>query len=190
MGKRSNPAFSGRPEPTAVAEEMRRRAEVRLAGRQQNLLPDTADPAWTDRITHELGVHQIELEMQNEQLRITQGALEASRDRYIDLYENAPVGYVTVGLDGCIAEANPAASFLLGLPRAQLVGQGLTSFIPLADRPRLQQHVATLLRDDEAPAIELTLERPPQEPRRVALQTTRVGDDERGVQVRAALVDV
>ena len=68
-----------------------------------------------EHLAHELRVHQAELEIQNEQLRRVQQQLEASRDRYLDLYEHAPVGYVTIGFDGYIVEANRLALVQLGL---------------------------------------------------------------------------
>src|SRR5205809_755193 len=91
------------------------------------------------RLQHELGVHQIELEMQNEQLRQTQAALEASRDRYRDLYEQAPVGYVTLNLDGLIADVNTLAVQLLGQPRTWLTGRPLSEFVAPEDRGLLQR---------------------------------------------------
>jgi len=83
---------------------------------------------------HELRVHQIELEMQNENLRRTQAELDAARARYFDLYDLAPVGYCTVSEKGLILEANLTAAKLLGWERKQLVKQPLTSFIHNEDQ--------------------------------------------------------
>ncbi len=85
---------------------------------------------------HELRVHQIELEMQNEQLRQTQAALEALQDRYFDLYDRAPVAYCTVSEKGLILETNLKASQLLGQARGSLVGQRFSGFIIAADQDR------------------------------------------------------
>ena len=78
---------------------------------------------------HELQVYQIELEMQNEELRRTQLQLDAARARYFNLYDLAPVGYCTVDGQGQVQEANLAAAALLGLPRSKLLGQAINRFI-------------------------------------------------------------
>ncbi|MFZ4437363.1 MAG: PAS domain-containing protein, partial [Syntrophales bacterium] len=73
-------------------------------------------PTMTGMI-HELRVHQIELEMQNSALRQRQEELDAARARYFDLYELAPVGYITVSKQGLIIEANLTAATMLGMVR-------------------------------------------------------------------------
>src|ERR1035437_2519136 len=83
----------------------------------------------TWQMLHELRVHQIELEMQNDELRRTQDELEASRTRYFELYDLAPVGYCTVSEAGLIRQANLSAAGLLGVTRGVLVEQPFTRFI-------------------------------------------------------------
>jgi PAS domain-containing protein len=68
----------------------------------------------TERLLHELRVHQIELEMQNEELRQAQALLDTERARYFDLYDLAPVGYCTLSETGLILQSNLAAATLLG----------------------------------------------------------------------------
>jgi len=80
-------------------------------------------------ILHELRVHQIQLEMQNEGLRAAQADLDALQMHYFDLFDLAPVGYVTVSEPGLILEANLTATTLLGAERSALVGQPLSRFI-------------------------------------------------------------
>lgn len=83
---------------------------------------------------HELHVHQLELEMQNEELRRVQLHLEQTQARYIDLYDQAPVGYCSLGARGQVTQANLTLAELLGQPRAQLVGQTLTRHIHRDDQ--------------------------------------------------------
>jgi len=75
----------------------------------------------TKQLLHELRVHQIELEMQNEQLRCAYMELDALQSSYFDLYDLAPVGYLTIDESGLIKEANLAAATMLGVDRSMLI---------------------------------------------------------------------
>ncbi len=88
----------------------------------------------TQRLLHELEVHQIELEMQNKELHRSQEELEISRTKYFDLFDLAPVGYLTLDEKGLILEANLTASRLLGIERSSLVKQPLIRFIISEDQ--------------------------------------------------------
>jgi PAS domain S-box-containing protein len=83
---------------------------------------------------HELRVHQIELEMQNEELRRTQAELHAAQARYFDLYDLAPVGYFTLSEQGLVLQANLAAATALGADRRGLLKQAFTRFIAKEDQ--------------------------------------------------------
>ena len=99
-----------------------------------NLSPDenTANP--TEILLHELLVHKVELEMQNEELRRAYNELEEARDRYIDLYEFAPAGYFTINREGLISETNLTGSTLLGVDRTKLIQRRLSKFVAPQDR--------------------------------------------------------
>lgn len=84
-------------------------------------------------LIHELEVHQIELEMQNDELRRTRRELEESRKEYADLYELAPVGYVTINKKRIITRANLMASDMLQTPKNDLIGLGFSNFIHSED---------------------------------------------------------
>ncbi|MBA4396192.1 MAG: hypothetical protein C0394_02200 [Syntrophus sp. (in: bacteria)] len=116
---------------TDSGQTLRKRAEdvfqEKAAGIPENI--EALSPDEVRHTLHELRVHQIELEMQNEELRLTQGKLDASRARYFDLYDLAPVGYFTSSEAGLILEANLTAATLLGVARSALVKQPLTRFI-------------------------------------------------------------
>ncbi len=108
--------------------ELRRRAEAKARSLEARE-PEALSPEQALQALHELRVHQIELEMQNEELRRTHEELDGVLARYFDLYDLAPVGYCTVGRSGLIAEANLAAAALLGTPRQALVGSRFSSYV-------------------------------------------------------------
>jgi PAS domain S-box-containing protein len=107
---------------------LRQRAEFLAESIDEQALA-ALSPAEIRAIFHELHVHQIELEMQNEDLRRAQEALDLSRTRYFELYDLAPVGYITLSERGLIVEANLRAATMLGTPRSALVKQPLSRFI-------------------------------------------------------------
>ena len=110
--------------------ELRRRAEEKLkeaAGGMEDL--SEVPPERMASLIHELQVHQIELKMQNEELRRIQGELEKTRDKYSHLYDFSPVGYFTLTEKGIIDEANLPVASMLGAERSTLVGKPFTRFV-------------------------------------------------------------
>ncbi|MEY3446325.1 MAG: hypothetical protein RIR45_1080, partial [Pseudomonadota bacterium] len=116
--------------------DLRQRAEaisVKNASQLQTQLAGMT-PSDLQQALHDLSVHQLELEMQNEELRRTQVALDASRDQYFDLYDLAPVSYCTVNAAGLMVQANLTTATLLGLPRGLLVNRLFVRHILTADQ--------------------------------------------------------
>ena len=108
--------------------ELRRRAEERLKGdAARKAQPPTE--AGTKRLLHELQVHQLELEMQNAELREARDEVETQLGRYTDLYDFAPVGYYSVDEQGLILEVNLTGAALLGVERSRLIKRRLLSFV-------------------------------------------------------------
>jgi PAS domain S-box-containing protein len=108
-------------------------------------------------LVHELRVHQIELKMQNEELFRAQAELTATKERYFDLYNLAPVGYFTVSHEGRILETNLTGVLLLGIPRAALVKQPITKFIFKEDQDVYYLHRRELLATGKAHTCELRM---------------------------------
>ncbi len=143
---------------TGKFSELRKRAEKRLRGQLSHIHELSVEES--QRLIHELEVHQIELEMQNEELRQAQQELEAARDRYADLYDFAPIGYITVGKDGLILQANLTAAMLLGINRGDLVHQTLSRFITPQSQDAWYLHYRQVMSDAKSQSIELQLRRP------------------------------
>jgi len=143
-------------------------------------------------LLHDLRTHQEELEAQQVQLIETQGALEAVRDRYADLFELAPLGYVTLDRDGIIEEINAAGLLLLGI-RDRHVAQGPFSlFIAHEDRPAFHSHLRILESAAERSQTEVRLRaRSGQETRYVQAYSRRWAERETGqTRYLTALLDV
>ena len=145
-----------------VASALREHAEV-VSRRQSTLATErlaALSPEATRDLLHELHVHRIELEMQNEELRRSQTELDASRARYFKLYDLAPVGYCSVSEQGQILQANLAAAALLGETRAALVRQPFSRFIFKADQDIWYLHRKLLTETGRTQSLRLRLARP------------------------------
>ncbi|MEI2676580.1 MAG: ATP-binding protein [Burkholderiaceae bacterium] len=169
------------------AAELRRRAEVLFV---QNAHRPPESPEEIQRLLHELGVHQIELEMQNDELRRAQLELEASRSRWIELYESAPVGYLTVGPAGEIRQLNLCAANMLGRARGELLKQPFTKFIFSEDQDTFYLLSQKLLLADDQPSCELRLAAADGKPVWTQLATTAAHDPDGSRELRIALIDI
>lgn len=117
-------------------------------------MPSTAS---REALAHELQVHRVELEQQNEELQRTQSDLAAAHDRYRDLYDFAPVGYCTLDAQGCISKINLTGAGLLGQPRAALQGKPLARFVGANDADRWHLYLRWALARETPQRIDLTM---------------------------------
>jgi len=140
----------------ADAAALRKRAEAQARTMEPTILPEQT-PEEIRQMLHELHVHQIELTMQNEELRFSQSELDASRERYFDLYDLAPVGYCTLSEKGMILEANLTAATLLGAARSTLVKQPISRFILREDQDIYYLHRKKLFETGAQQECELRL---------------------------------
>jgi PAS domain S-box-containing protein len=177
------------PSPDSAAS-LRRSAEEQVRAEETWELADLS-PEETRRLLHELRVHQIELEMQNEELRRAQAELDASRARYFDLYDLAPVGYLTVSETCLILEANLTAATLLGVTRAALVRQALSRYILPEDQDIYYWHRKQLFETGEPQVCELRLLHPDASPFWAHLEATVAHDPEHSAPVcRIVMSDI
>ena len=154
-------------------------------------VPLTKPPTRTaDELLHELQVHEIELEMQNEALRQSQIALEESRDSYVDLYEFAPVGYLTLTRAGLIAEINLTGATLLGETRTKLRQRRFAGFVVPEDQDRYQQYFMQALLHGGKQTCELRLQRSDGTVFNVRLDSLLTTSDDAMPALRIALTDI
>jgi len=127
--------------------QLREEAEAQLAAASSPALPDT-----TDALRHELSVHEIELELQNTKLRETNLELQDARDRYEELYNLAPIGYITLDANDRIRNVNRRATELLGQAASRLLDRRLIQFTAPESRTTLAL-LLPRLRDSKASIV-------------------------------------
>ncbi|MBN1657723.1 MAG: GAF domain-containing protein [Anaerolineae bacterium] len=167
-------------------EGLRRRAEDALEGEPNELAGysqrDLAE------LVHDLRVHQVELELQNLALRETQHELALTRDEYAELYDQAPVGYVSVDADGLITRANATASQMLSSDLNGLPGRSFHRHVARQDQDAYHLFVVRLLRSGKQETTELTLRRADSSEFRARVDGVAAGDN--SGRWRAVLNDV
>ncbi len=168
------------------AEELRRRAEKRLQKDKQKVT-SSATSAELQRLVHELEVHQIELEMQNEELRQARSELEAYLSKYTDLYDFAPVGYFTLDPGGLIRQANLTGARMLGVERPRLVNQHFGRFVTADYRPAITPFLAKVFQSHSRETSVLGLQKEGGGKFFVRVEA-RVSED--GRECRIALIDI
>jgi diguanylate cyclase (GGDEF)-like protein/PAS domain S-box-containing protein len=136
----------------------RRTARLRTQAERHLADAPPANPMLpNEALLHDLQVHRIELEMQNEALRQAQVELEESRDRYVDLYDFAPVGYLTLSHQGLIQQINLTGAELLHEDRKGLVNLRFARFVAPADSDRWYRHFLATANHNESQSCDLAL---------------------------------
>ena len=153
--------------------------------------PRTAAPNRpAEELLQELQLYQVELEMQNENLRQTQLALEESRKRYVDLYDFAPVAYFTLSHDGLFLEGNFTCAALLGLERQKLRKRHFAEFIATHDCERWYSFFLDVLKNNSPHRCELALQRVDGQALFAHLDCRRSETDNGEYQIRIVLTDI
>jgi len=159
-------------DPHAALQVLRARAEQRQQLVTQAPAPHS--PEDMQRLVEELQVHQLELEMQNEELLLAQAEVQSAHDMYIDLYEFAPVGYFTLTATGLIQQLNLCASQQLGAVRPRLVGRRFALFVAPDHRAEFGQFLVRAFDLGQKLSCELTLMREDGRPFHAQLEVLRV----------------
>ncbi|WP_167852220.1 sensor histidine kinase [Hymenobacter elongatus] len=182
------------PQPATVAHaallKLRARAEERkrlVAQRLSNMLP-----ADVQRLAQDLQVHQIELEMQYEELMLAQTELESLRAQYVDLYDFAPVGYFSLNAHGIIGQLNLRGSQQLGSVRQRLLGQRFDLFIVPEYRLNFQPFISRVLSGEQRQTLEVPMQREDGQLFMALLEgaSGALGPDEVPTYCRVVVVDI
>ncbi len=148
-----------KPDKSTRVTKLRRQAEELLCATKRDVAALPVKDV--QQLVHELQVHQIELDMQNEELRRTHIELEAARDRYMNrymnLYDSSPAGHLSLDTHGTIVEANLRAGMLLGINRDALIGQSLATLIASEDADIWHRHYREVLRTGTRQVCEVQL---------------------------------
>ena len=194
----SLPQFSSKPTGSPHAGEphskisLRQKAEAHFREREEMSSEklDELSPESMRTILHELRVHQIELEMQNEEMGRAQEDLDASRARYFDLYDLAPVGYCTVSKAGIVLEANLTAATLLGVERGAIAKRPISRFILKEDQDVFYLCRKRLFETGEPQQCELRMVKHDDSTFWACLEATAARDEAGAPSCRIALSDI
>lgn len=169
-------------------KDLRLKAELAL----KNKDIDTADLDQSDlaRLIYELQVHQVELEMQNEELRGTAKALEASQITFADFYQNAPVGFVTLDRNGVIEQVNTAAAMMLCDSTGKLIGKLFTLRIHPEDRQGFNAHLQDVSLHNRYNSMDIRLVNRDNQTVHVQVHVTKKHDADGDFRWHFTLVDV
>jgi PAS domain S-box-containing protein len=181
---------------SAGSTGLRLQAEERLRAKKSSHGPEAYGPRSskdTQRLTHELQVHQIELQMQNEELLRARREVEAALERYTDLYDFAPVGYFTLDRDGAIRQVNLTGARLLGKDRSELGLRHFGAFVSRGDFPAFSAFLGKVFESRAKESCELSLRKEKEGDdlpwhRLVARIEATVTDD--GKECRAVVMDI
>jgi len=183
-----NPSGRKTAQPTSFAG-LRSTAEEFLAKTREEI--QAIPPSDVTDLIHELQVHQIELEMQNAELRKTQLELQESRDEYSDLYDFAPTGYFTIDEKRLICRANLTGAELLGVERRNLVKTRFSRFVASDSQDEYYLHLKQTLETGNKQTCELKLAKPDGTPLYVQISSIPILDsDGKVTQIRMAVTDI
>jgi len=164
--------------------DLRRQAEKQLVGQERQI--ESLDRADLAKMAHELAVHQIELEIQNEELRQSRTLAEESRDRYLDLYDFAPVGYFTLDEHSRVVEANLTGCQLLKMERRNLLRKSFNKFIDPEDSDRFYFCRKKVLENSSKQTCALKMQKADGVPFFAQLDSIKVGEG----RLRVAVSDI
>ena len=176
------------PRKKIKADHLAPKAEKRIF-KKKGALPG-APLAEVKKLIHDLQVYQVELEMKNEELRHSQEEIEASRSKYVDLFDFSPVGYFIFNRQGKILETNLTGAKMLGVERSRLPGRFFSSFVAREDRRIFQTHCDLVLKAQGKHRCELKLAKKGTGPSYASLESIAFSERKNGFRIRSAVIDI
>jgi len=170
------------------AAELRSQAEAKLNERKKKTAAPPAKESDLQRLVHELEVHQIELEMQNEEIMQSRAQVEAVLRKYTDLYDFAPIGYFTLARDGAIHQTNLAGANLLGVERAALIKRRFGVFVSAQSGTTFSDFLDDVFTSSSKKTCEVTLRKDGSAPLLVHIEAIK--KDEQPEVCHTAVVDI
>lgn len=179
------------PSPETDIDRLRRKAETYLGARES---AKPIDPSSTEtlRLVHELQVHQVELQLQCDELRQAHLEVQESRDRYVELYESIPVGYFSLTPQGSICDVNPIGAAMLRQPMSRLIGRRFHLFMPVAQRRRFIDFCKRVCAEQRRLSCEVNIGDTPDEASKPLLNVLLEGSPAHGQKeiLRVAVIDI
>ena len=177
-----------KPDTSGTGQLLRDNAEEQLA-HSPKTSPDLTGQS-PEHLIHELQVHQIELETQEEELKRAYMSLEESRDKYLDLYDFAPLGYLTISEDGLITDVNLTGAKLLGVERSSLIRARFSKCVTEKDVDEWHWYFMNVLNQMEKRTCTLLLKRGDRSRFPAHLEGIRITGSDGVTKVRIAIIDV
>ena len=174
--------MTSKNQPKRQSGDLRRRAEERVPKRSGTAVAKSAEDV--GRLNHALQVYQVELEIQNEELRQARAELEASYD---ELYNLAPIGYFTLGPSGDIEKTNLTGASMLGQPRSRLLGRRIASFVSPESLPAFNEFLGQVMEGSRKEGCTVTLMKGGTTPVAAYIEASCAGPDN---SCRAIVVDI
>jgi len=176
-----------KPPSSAKPAHLRSRAEDYLREQKKLKTGGAMNAVDSQRLLHELQVHQIELEMQNAELRQARDELEVALENYTDLYDFAPSGYFTLAATGAILQANLTGATLVGIERSRLLGQSFRGLVSAEFRPEFSTFLEKVFAGEAKQSGDFELTCQGQPPRFVNIEAQSLLN---GQECRAVAVDI
>ncbi len=154
-------------------------------------LTDSRQKSELQYLAHNLQTHQIELEMQNRELREAQRELEESRNRYADLYDFAPIGYLTLNSKGNVTEINLTGARMLGTERTHIINQPMTRWLAPEYRLVFLNHLKKVLDEKNKVTVELKIKsRDNKEALDIQLESTQLTGNDGVSRCHTVMIDI